>query len=142
MQGTEFRDTANRLAQGVTEGDWRSAISRAYYGVFHHFRSFFLSHGLDLGRSGQSHFNLYSGLLSCGFPPVGMIASRIDSLREARVRADYELGPVIGRHEALAAVQEADDIVAAFQSLLASIPAVDIADGARRHLRAIGRIPP
>ena len=88
----EFRDTAHRLGQGLTEGDWRSAISRAYYAVFHHFRSFLLSNNLDLGRGGQSHFNLYSGLLNCGFPAVSVIGSRIDSLREARVRADYEMG--------------------------------------------------
>lgn len=142
MQWSEFRDTADRLARGSTEGDWRSAISRSYYAVFHHFRSFLLSQGLDLGRSGQSHFNLYSGLLNCGFPPVGAIASRIDSLREARVRADYEMGPSIGPHEARAALQEADDVIAAFQSLLATIPTADVTDGARRHLRAIGRIPP
>jgi hypothetical protein len=30
MKWREFRDTADRLAQGLTEGDWRSAISRSY----------------------------------------------------------------------------------------------------------------
>jgi uncharacterized protein (UPF0332 family) len=142
MLWTEFRNTADHLAQGSTEGDWRSAVSRAYYACFHYFRSFLLSHSLDLGRGGQSHFNLYSGLLNCGFPAVSAVASRIDSRREARIRADYELRPLIGRQEALAAVQEVDDIIAVFQSLLASIPAVDITDGARRHLRTTGRIPP
>lgn len=43
MQASEFQDTAERLSQGTTEGDWRSAISRAYYAVFHHFLDFFLS---------------------------------------------------------------------------------------------------
>ena len=59
MHWGEFQDSAGRLAHGATEGDWRSAISRSYYGVFHFFRDFLLVHGLDVGRGGQSHFNLY-----------------------------------------------------------------------------------
>jgi hypothetical protein len=88
MQWGEFQDTAGRLARGATEGDWRSAISRAYYAVFHCFHKFLLSNGLDVGRGSQSHFNLYSGLLNCGFPGVAAVASRIDSLRAHRVWAD------------------------------------------------------
>jgi hypothetical protein len=29
MQWSDFRDTAERLGQGMTEADWRSAVSRA-----------------------------------------------------------------------------------------------------------------
>ena len=58
MQCGEFLDTAERLARGAMEGDWRSAISRGYYSVFHFFREFLLANGLDVGRGGQSHFNL------------------------------------------------------------------------------------
>jgi hypothetical protein len=39
-------------------------------------------------------------------------------------------------------VQEAAAVIADFQSLLPTIPAARIADGARRHLQAIGRLPP
>jgi uncharacterized protein (UPF0332 family) len=58
MQWDEFRDTAERLVKGSTEGDWRSAVSRSYYAAFHYFREFLLSGGLDVGRGAQSHFNL------------------------------------------------------------------------------------
>jgi hypothetical protein len=34
MQGIEFLATADGLSQGPSEGDWRSAVSRAYYAVF------------------------------------------------------------------------------------------------------------
>jgi hypothetical protein len=34
MQGIEFLATADSLSQGPSEGDWRSAVSRAYYAVF------------------------------------------------------------------------------------------------------------
>jgi len=141
MNWSEFRDTASRLAQGLTEGDWRSAISRSYYAIFHFFRDYLLSNGLDVGQGGQAHFNLYSGLLNCGIAPVGAIASRIDRLRELRVRADYELGIRVSQRSALSAVLEADAVVADFQALLGTASTVSVVDGARRHLQAIGRIP-
>lgn len=88
MHWSDFQVTAERLAWGTTEGDWRSAISRCYFAVFHFFRNFLLSHGLDIARDGQSHFNLYCGLLNCGFSSVAAVASRIDDLRSNRVEAD------------------------------------------------------
>ena len=81
MRGLEFLTTAEHLAQSSEESDWRSAASRAYYAVFHHFRELFIAHGLNLGRSGQAHFNLYAGLLHCGFPAVAALGSRLDQLR-------------------------------------------------------------
>lgn len=106
MQWTEFQDTAERLVRGSTEGDRRSAISRSYYGVFHCFREFLLGNGLDVGRGGPSHFNLYSGLLNCGVPAAPSLGRRLDSLRSHRIRADYALGQRIDQLMALHSVQE------------------------------------
>jgi uncharacterized protein (UPF0332 family) len=140
MQWNDFQDTAERLALGTTEGDWRSAISRGYYAVFHFFREFLLSHGLDVGPAGQSHFNLYIGLLNCGFPQVAAIASRIDALRAHRVRADYVLARPIRARDSQASVKEAKSLVADFQALLAALPPSQIVGGARQHLQSTGRL--
>lgn len=91
MKWNEFLDTATRLAKGATEGDWRSAISRSYYADFHFFREFLQSHGLDVGRGGQAHVNIYGGLNNCGFSNVAVIAQRLDGIRSRRVEADYDL---------------------------------------------------
>jgi uncharacterized protein (UPF0332 family) len=45
MLSDDFLDTARRLAAGATEGDWRSAVSRAYYSLFHRIRDVCLAHG-------------------------------------------------------------------------------------------------
>jgi uncharacterized protein (UPF0332 family) len=140
VRWSEFQDTAVRLAHGATEGDWRSAISRAYYAIFHFFREFLSTHGLDIGKGGQAHFNLYTGLWNCSFPTVTPIARKINDLRLRRVEADYELHRLIGQPSALDAVQASRVIVQDFQASLAAIPAVLIVDGARRHLQAIGRL--
>jgi hypothetical protein len=142
MLWSEFQDTAERLAQGTTEGDWRSGISRGYYAVFHFFREFLRSHGLDIGKGSQAHFNLYTGLWNCGFPPVATIAKKVNDLRSRRIVADYELRQLIGQRGALKAVQTARAIVADFQASLATVSAVHVVDGARRHLSAIGHLGP
>ena len=140
MNWLDFQDTAKRLARGNTEGDWRSAISRSYYAVFHYFREFLLNNGLDLGQGGQSHFNLYTGLMNCGFPSVAAIAVRIDRLRRSRVRADYELGLSFGQNHALGNTRDADKVLADFQAGLQTLSAKQITDGAKAHLQAIGRL--
>lgn len=89
MTFTQFMDTARCLAQGTTEGDWRSAASRAYDAVFHYFRELCELHGLNLGAGAQCHFNLYAGLRNCGDPVAASIASRVDAARQQRVIADY-----------------------------------------------------
>ena len=35
MNGADFLHLALRLSGGSTEAEWRSAVSRTYYGVFH-----------------------------------------------------------------------------------------------------------
>src|SRR5437870_164113 len=119
MKWSDFQDTAERLAQGSTEGDWRSAISRGYYAVFHFFHEFLLSNGVDVGRGGQSHFNLYSGLLNCGFPQIASIASRIDGLRAHRVWADYDFARPISKRAAQNSVRVSRTLVADLQTQLA-----------------------
>ncbi len=109
--------------------------------VFHYFREFLLAHGVDVGQGGACHSNLYMGLNNCGFAVVARIAGRINDLRSDRAAADYDLRRRINQGQALAAVQEAAAIVADFQACLITIPAAQIAAGAKRYLQSIGRIP-
>jgi hypothetical protein len=99
-----------------------------------------LAHGLDVGRSGQSHFNLYTGLLNCGFPAVAAIPSRIDALRAHRIWADYDLNRSISQRAAHTSVVESRAIVADFQRLAASIRADHVVAGARQYLLSAGRL--
>jgi hypothetical protein len=142
MNWSDFLDTASRLALGATEADWRSAVSRAYYAVFHYFDRFLHSHGVSIGRGGNVHAVLYAGLLHCGFPQLGRIASRIDDLRIARGEADYDLGQPLPAGTASAFVREGRAIVADFQALLTGLSPAKVAAGVRRYYQTIGRLPP
>ncbi len=141
MRWDEFLHTADRLARGSTEGDWRSAVSRGYYGVFHFFRDFLLSHGVDVGQGGACHANLYNGLNNCGEAAVAPLAGRINDLRDARAKADYDMRRRVDQRQAQAGALEAVALIADFQAALSTVPAAVIAAGAKRYLQSIGRIP-
>ena len=141
MHWNEFLSTARRLASGATEGDWRFAISRAYYAVFHSFREWFLSFGIDIGQGGSAHSSLYIGLNNCGDATVANVANRINDLRLVRVRADYELSHRFRALIVQTKVVEAQSILSDFQTILLTAPPQLIADGAKNHLKSIGRIP-
>ncbi|HVS38970.1 MAG TPA: HEPN domain-containing protein [Gemmataceae bacterium] len=141
MLWSDFQDTADRLVVGQTEGDWRSAVSRTYYAVFHYFREFFLAHGIDVGRSGQSHNSLSTGLLNCGLPSVVPFGRRFDRLRTDRTTADYNFRRPVDRTLARNAVRAGRAIAVVFQTLLGQMPTVQIIAAVRRYLLSIGRIP-
>jgi uncharacterized protein (UPF0332 family) len=141
MLSDEFLETARRLASGTTEGDWRSAISRAYYSVFHFARDLCETHGLSLGQGGQAHSNLYIGLNNCGDAATILVAGRIDDLRGRRIEADYVENARLSQQKAQNALAYADGILADLHAILTVTPIQQIISGAKRHLRAIGRIP-
>jgi uncharacterized protein (UPF0332 family) len=142
MNWDAFLETADRLAVGTTEGDWRSAVSRAYYAVFHFFSEWLQANGTSLGKRDQAHRNLPLGLFNCGAPQLQPLARRIEDLGKQRTGADYHLAVVVSQSEATDAVQEARGIVADFQAILTTTPAATIATGFHSYLQRIGRLPP
>jgi hypothetical protein len=58
MGGTDFLHLAVRLSGGATEAQWRSAVSRAYYGAFHLARDFVESCGVTLPKTAEAHDKL------------------------------------------------------------------------------------
>lgn len=51
MDGSEFLNLAIRLSSGSTKPEWRSAVSRAYYGAIHMAREFLVSCGVTLPKT-------------------------------------------------------------------------------------------
>jgi uncharacterized protein (UPF0332 family) len=140
MHWRQFQDTAERLAQGATEGDWRSAVSRGYYAVFHFFREYLLTQGLDIGQGGVAHNNLYVGLWNCGVGSVGKIAGRIDKLRIERTKADYNFRSAFAQADAVKWVGQSKTVVSDFQAAMTIVSPAQVVAGARQHLQSIGRL--
>jgi len=91
MLGEEFLGVAARLSASSREADVRSSVSRAYYGAFHVAAQFLEDCGVRLPRSAAAHEKLRYCLQASGDGAVIGAANRLDSLRSARNRADYDL---------------------------------------------------
>jgi hypothetical protein len=78
--------------------------------------------------------------MNCGFTSVAAIADRIDTLRKNRADADYNFSLKLIQADSLSLVPEGRAIVADFQSILTTLPATKIVDGAKKHLKTIGRL--
>lgn len=101
----EFLSVANELAQGITEGHWRSAVSRAYYAAYHRTRFMIEAAGGNMPAGERCHEQLASKLRG---PHRGLtnIGTRLDHFRRDRNAADYARRS-FSRTDAIAGVREA-----------------------------------
>jgi uncharacterized protein (UPF0332 family) len=91
MDGREFLDVAERLAQGNTEADWRTATGRAYYGLMQEMNAALLRWGFGPARRDRVHtfVRLHFIYASDGeLKAIGIILEQLVSLRNL---ADYQL---------------------------------------------------
>ncbi len=107
IQGEDFLVVAENLAKGSTEGDWRTAVSRAYYGAFHAARRLFQDLGFQVPQADQAHAYLWMRLQNCQDAGVAPAGSQLNRLRGDRNRADYELQLDVSDLDARFAVLEA-----------------------------------
>ncbi len=75
--------------KSLAESYWRSAISRAYYGVFCLSRNFLISKGIRIPRKNVHRFVIekYKNSLDQVEKKIGV---QLDRLRKDRVDADYD----------------------------------------------------
>jgi uncharacterized protein (UPF0332 family) len=111
MDARTFLTTANRLAQGATEADWRSAVSRAYYAAFHVARQLFTTCHFTVPRADRAHSYLWMGLCNCGDAAVQRAGADLDVLRRLRNHADYDVAYPLPQATALTQVQNAAQII-------------------------------
>ncbi len=90
MKGEEFIALAGRLALAAKAGpaDYRSAVSRAYYGAYHVAVEFLKASGSNPPRS---HGEVQRMLARLGRANTTTAAHFLSDLQSRRVRADYLL---------------------------------------------------
>jgi uncharacterized protein (UPF0332 family) len=99
MNPNEFLDVAAELLQGLAEGGWRSAVSRAYYSAFHVARRLLRQGGFVVPQGEQAHAYLYLRLGNAGQPDVVAAGRDLNFLRTVRNRADYDIDTFVVIHE-------------------------------------------
>ena len=135
----EFLATANELKLGETQGEWRSAVSRAYCAVFHFFLEFIESYDFDFGLPKDADANLLDGLKYSRIKALADLAVPVRDLQLIRSVAEYRSGNTIGLASARRETQHAQQIIDNFQALLTTIPAQDLADAVKQSLISLGR---
>ncbi len=126
MNGEKFLTLAAELASGATEAHYRSAVSRAYYGAFHVARRLLEDVGVHLPKGEQVHAKATYCLQDCGEANAGEAADDLETLRNERNRADYDLDRTVSQQRvAETEVRKAQQIVAALQQCRSGPNAAD-----------------
>lgn len=111
MNGRAFLDLARGLAADPTEAAWRTAVSRAYYAVFHVARELMEDLGFAVPRADAAHKHMAFRLGNSSAASVVAAGKDLDSLRRYRNLADYDMQPPIDQVRAQRAVQTAEQIL-------------------------------
>jgi len=111
MNFRELLPLATTLLGRPTEAAWRTAISRTYYAAFHVGCRLFRDLGFTVPRSDRAHSYLWLRLSNCSHSPTQYAAVKLQQLREARNRADYDDRFQITQAQAQRYVQDAEDII-------------------------------
>ena len=120
MNPREFLDTAEDLAVGDREADWRSAVSRAYYAAFHVGRMVLIRCGFAVPDAAQCHTFVAFRLANCGHPPIADAGNTLAELRRLRNLADYNLSASCDQRQSQRRVWEAEGLVDLLETALAA----------------------
>jgi uncharacterized protein (UPF0332 family) len=107
MDPSDFLDTANDLAMGSRESDWRSAVSRAYYALFHLARQLLVRLGFHPPDGERVHGYVWLRVGNCGHPELAESGQNLNQLRRTRNWADYDLDHPMDHGTAWRIVDEA-----------------------------------
>jgi uncharacterized protein (UPF0332 family) len=117
MDARGFCVLAGLLAAQGKPASCRSAVSRAYYSLFHVIHQFMMLKGVPLPRKQTDcHEVVYRLLFNAGDEDLKVIASELNDLRGRRNEADYDLNQseIEDRKTAMALVDAARSATESF----------------------------
>ena len=136
MEPLDFLKTARKLNKTDYEADQRSAVSRAYYGVFNYVKKRLKGGGITYGKTGTVHRDIEKDLRNCGLPDFDIIGNQFGDLLTDRTQADYDMNDhrFIPPRLAALAIAKAQSIIDEFQKPRLS----DIAKGIQAYRKNVG----
>jgi uncharacterized protein (UPF0332 family) len=138
----DFRDylpLARALANGTTEGEWRSGCSRGYYAAFHVARRLLLDLGFRVPRADRAHGYLWLRLSNAGVAEVRDAGSRLNDLRRERNRADYDDHSTVRQTDATQNVDFAEEVIQALDAAAVEPVRTQITDAMKVYERDVLR---
>lgn len=99
---------AASLANGSTEAEWRTSVSRAYYAAFHTASELMRALGFVVPKADRAHAYAWLRLSNCKNLDVSKAGRNLNELRSRRNEADYDARATIAEASAEHAVKLAD----------------------------------
>lgn len=126
MSPEDFLILAIRLSASSGQAELRSAVSRAYYSVFHQARLLVEACGVACPESGEAHDKVAKCLQHARDALLDAAGSKLNSLRGMRNDADYRLSDLRFAQPSFVAIQvsvarEIADVLRAANSRIDSI---------------------
>lgn len=91
MDPRDFHQLASHLVRSSSAAEIRTAISRAYYAVYHVSAEILRAMGFQISTGPQGHGDVRNRLSNSGAPEVMRIGSQLGDLQGRRIQADYRL---------------------------------------------------
>src|SRR5208337_5409710 len=138
MNPREFCTVAGKFALRGEAAASRSAISRAYYSLFHVVLEFLEANQVSLPKCRPNcHVLIYRYLYNCKHKELQIVAGALNDLRAQRSEADYRLGnlDVESSKTACAVVERAQREIERFDRVVQEQAEADLAlQGIRGYL--------
>jgi uncharacterized protein (UPF0332 family) len=111
MNSRDFLTLAQTLLADRFEAAWRSAVSRAYYAAFHVARELLEDLRFTVPRGEQAHGYLWLRLSNCGDRQLEKTGASLNTLRQDRNGADYDLHRPLTQANAARSVRAAEQLI-------------------------------
>ncbi|MGH7171729.1 MAG: HEPN domain-containing protein [Gemmataceae bacterium] len=139
MDFRDFLNLANTLVNGAREGEWRTAISRAYYAAFHVARELLVDLNFRVPHADRAHGYLWLRLANAGHVDVQEAGNRLNALRRERNRADYDAHVSVNQSITRNHVQRAEEIIQALDAAAIEPVRTQITDAMKIYERDVLR---
>jgi uncharacterized protein (UPF0332 family) len=120
MDPRDFLVVAAEWAAGTREAEWRSAVSRAYYSVYHVGRELLIRAGFAIPDGPTGHSAVLLRLANAGQPDIREAGNTLRILRGFRNRADYDLDTPFLEAWAVEQTQQAHNLIRVLDELAAT----------------------
>jgi uncharacterized protein (UPF0332 family) len=128
---------AETLALGPREPEWRSAVSRAYYGAFHAGRRLLRDLNFRVPRASVAHAYVWMRLSNCGNATIEQAGGHLNHLQGLRNEADYDIHLRFDQSDAQLWVQRAGAILQAIATGLVEPTRTQITAAIRDYERNV-----
>jgi uncharacterized protein (UPF0332 family) len=137
MNSRDFLTLAQTLLGDRSEAAWRSAVSRAYYAAFHTARELLEALGFSVPHGERAHGYLWLRLSNCGDPQVQNTGAALNTLRQDRNRADYDLHRSLTLANATRSVRAAKQCILLLDTTATAPTRISITDAMKIYERDV-----